>query len=636
MASSFNRAFAAGRGSAKAKAGRGRGSQAAQAAAAEAELAKVEANEGKVTCANRALLQQMLSGALSEEEDAQSDEREFLSASMRNVNSQPQARGNVPTIRSPPSGRPGSRGGGFNWPGTQRRASLESQARPSLESTNGVRVTTGAPRPALVTYVSQPRPGSRGAGGSPTGEALSSPASQRWQKPTVRPAVQPKSGAPKAGPPSSYAGMHQARKPDSVAIATGFGRVAAKPRCGPSAFELVKKLQTQDVSWNWSLASMTQGVHGKQESEQDLAEAESGDDGFVMPPGSDGEASQQDDGSAFFMPDADYQDAEDSAADYVAQVKRDLGIEAQVTSREPRAPVAPERVPAQAVAQVPVHTAQARARSSDTRSEAAAPPQVFKSFPRSRSSDPRAHVAAARAYQSADSDDEEDDDDDEQKQGFQWKAGIRDMVKNFAQEERARQASPRSKPSSSPNTRKPPRAPLPSGPEREQRRADEEASKKPRAPVEYTPATVEDYKQRFGKKAEYSELGRLGPDLDDEGLLMKRAIQEKVKQFSKELHRVNKTRAEKVPPTQKAEPKIELQKGKTARDKAKEFAKNVPKPKPAPKQVVLTPSQQAEEEVQEKSQEAADWDEIRRRERQHFEDAARVADVRQFLARLAV
>ncbi|CAJ1355995.1 unnamed protein product [Effrenium voratum] len=337
MASSFNRAFAAGRGSAKAKAGRGRGSQAAAAqaaAAAEAELAKVEANEGKVTCANRALLQQMLSGALSEEEDAQSDEREFLSASMRNVNSQPQARGNVPTIRSPPSGRPGSRGGGFNWPGTQRRASLESQGRPSLESTNGVRVTTGAPRPALVTYVSQPRPGSRGAGGSPTGEALSSPASQRWQKPTVRPAVQPKSGAPKAGPPSSYAGMHQARKPDSVAIATGFGRVAAKPRCGPSAFELVKKLQTQ-------------------ESEQDLAEAESGDDGFVMPPGSDGEASHQDDGSAFFMPDADYQDAEDSAADYVAQVKRDLGIEAQVTSREPRAPVAPERVPAQAAAQVP-------------------------------------------------------------------------------------------------------------------------------------------------------------------------------------------------------------------------------------------------------------------------------------------
>ena len=66
-----------------------------------------------------------------------------------------------------------------------------------------------------------------------------------------------------------------------------------------------------------------------------------------------------------------------------------------------------------------------------------------------------------RAYQSADSDDEEDDDDDEQKQGtadtahelmpakfmghllkacrarsegFQWKAGIRDMVKNFAQD----------------------------------------------------------------------------------------------------------------------------------------------------------------------------------------------------------
>lgn len=41
---------------------------------------------------------------------------------------------------------------------------------------------------------------------------------------------------------------------------------------------------------------------------------------------------------------------------------------------------------------------------------------------------------------------------------------------------------------------------------------------------------------------------RLGPDLDDEDLLMKRAIQEKVKQFSRELHRVNKHRATKAPP----------------------------------------------------------------------------------------
>ncbi|CAK9006182.1 Hypothetical protein SCF082_LOCUS8942 [Durusdinium trenchii] len=72
------------------------------------------------------------------------------------------------------------------------------------------------------------------------------------------------------------------------------------------------------------------------------------------------------------------------------------------------------------------------------------------------------------------------------------------------------------------------------------------SSKKPRVPIDYTPATLEEYKQRFGNKADYSELGRLGPDLDDENLLMKRAIQEKVKQFSRELHRVNKHRAGKA------------------------------------------------------------------------------------------
>ncbi|CAL1162572.1 unnamed protein product [Cladocopium goreaui] len=62
----------------------------------------------------------------------------------------------------------------------------------------------------------------------------------------------------------------------------------------------------------------------------------------------------------------------------------------------------------------------------------------------------------------------------------------------------------------------------------------------------YTPATLDEYKQRFGSKADYAELGRLGPDLDDEDLLMKRAIQEKVKEFSRELHRVNKHRAGKA------------------------------------------------------------------------------------------
>ena len=67
-------------------------------------------------------------------------------------------------------------------------------------------------------------------------------------------------------------------------------------------------------------------------------------------------------------------------------------------------------------------------------------------MPRSRSSDPRAHVEAARAYQSPDSDDEEPS-------GFQWKADVRSLVRHFAEEERARAASPKSKPLSSPGSR---------------------------------------------------------------------------------------------------------------------------------------------------------------------------------------
>eukprot|EP00434_Breviolum_minutum_P009316 symbB.v1.2.008211.t1/scaffold492.1/size196413/14 len=172
---------------------------------------------------------------------------------------------------------------------------------------------------------------------------------------------------------------------------------------------------------------------------------------------------------------------------------------------------------------------------------------------------------------------------------------------------------------------KPPRAP--SGPAERQAGEEDTASKKHRPPVEYTPATVEEYKQRFGNKAEVSELGRLGPDLDDEDLLMKRAIQEKVKQFSRELHRVNKHRAAKAQP--KPEPKAESK--PTARAKAMQFAKNIPKPKLLPpKQVLVSPTNAVEEDQD------AEWEDLRRRERQHLEDVARIAEVKQLLERLAV
>eukprot|EP00435_Cladocopium_sp_Y103_P074512 s16_g49.t1 len=232
------------------------------------------ADEGVVTCANRGLLQKMLSNVMDEEEevdadddeDADSGERDGqLGMSLRNVTSHPQPRGKVPTITSPPSGRPGSRGG----PGGVRRMSLESQGRPlsrgerSTPSSSRVTVTTGAPRPALAAYVSQPRPGSRG-GFMPTAEVITSPGRAKAAVGTAQP--KSKSAAPKA---AGYAGLHQARvSPSSAASATKHLVPAAKPRCGPSAFDLVKKLNQAE-------------------------DPEEDDGNFIMPPGSDEEDEEQ-------------------------------------------------------------------------------------------------------------------------------------------------------------------------------------------------------------------------------------------------------------------------------------------------------------------------------------------------------
>lgn len=424
----------------------------------------------------------------------------------------------------------------------------------------------------------------------PTAEVITSPG-------RVKPAVgtaQPKSKSAATPKAAGYAGLHQARvSPSSAASAKSKSLVpAAKPRCRPSAFDLVKKLQQAE------------------DPEEDA-------DNFIMPPGSDEEDEEQVALNALY---AALPEQEDSAADYVARVKRDLGL-AEDMSAESFAPVTP---------QVTAFPAQARARSTDTRTEAAPAQRALGALPRSRSSDPRAHVVAARAYKSQDSD--EEDDDVEQRKSFQWKADVRSLVRNFAEEERARAASPKLKAMSSPATRdaraKPPRAPIGVG----DRQAEDTvaSNKKARAAVEYTPATLEEYKQRFGK-AEYAEMGRLGPDLDDEDLLMKRAIQEKVKEFSRELHRVNKHRAAKAQPKQepKADPKP------TARAKAMQFAKNIPKPKLLPpKQVLVTPTKALEED--QARQEAVEWEDLRRREQQHLEDVARIAEVKQLLERLAV
>eukprot|EP00913_Durusdinium_trenchii_P011559 g10853.t1 len=280
--------------------------------------------EGTVTCANRGLLQKMLS-TVSDEEDGPLDMGNDgqLGMSLRNVTARPQPSGRVPTITSPPShGGPVSRG-------AVRRMSLESQGRPdsrdgeqrSAPSSTRAKVTTGAPRPSITTYVSQPRPGSRG-GTMPPGEVMSTPGRQS-QKPVVRPAVQPKSKSGGGhGRAAGYAGLHQARvKPTSPSA-----QPAVKPRCGPSAFDLVKKLTDQgDAS-----------VEAQETPEMD-------EESFIMPPGSD--------------EDAEHEEQEGALRQYyyVAQVKRDLGLEEGAAGL---------------VKQMPdpgPHSAHPRARSSDTR-----------------------------------------------------------------------------------------------------------------------------------------------------------------------------------------------------------------------------------------------------------------------------
>mmetsp|Transcript_49972 Transcript_49972/g.160628 ORF Transcript_49972/g.160628 Transcript_49972/m.160628 type:complete len:155 (+) Transcript_49972:260-724(+) len=154
---------------------------------------------------------------------------------------------------------------------------------------------------------------------------------------------------------------------------------------------------------------------------------------------------------------------------------------------------------------------------------------------------------------------------------------------------------------------------------------------------------MEEYKQRYGGKGEKTELGHLGADLDDDALLMKKAVQEKMKQFSKELQRINRHRSD-VNKVQPKPPAPKPASKATARDKALEFAKNVPKPKVEVRQALQieckSPSAAAADARKRMNgadqEEQDDLAEIRRREKQHFEDVAKVAQIREFLALIAV
>lgn len=690
-----------------------------KAGGALAAADKEDEDQGVLTCPNRGLLQQMLKNAnISEndidEEDSASDDdagadgsdNDGLSMSLRNVsqfNPMGQPR-NVPCISSPPA-RPVSRGGApSETVRPMSRGGLESQATrpasrsglqiqtqdPRPASRNGPAelqrgrhgpdgasihvVTTGGPKPAAATFVSMARPGSRGAGGSeiPLGGGEICSRQQPVQRPAqirAAPAAYvrqpPGAGAVPATsvrqpPGAGYANLHQARGRKPASPAAPAAKPAARPLCGPSAFQFLKDLDDAKKA-EASPAQEGQAMSGSEDAvSQDMADEEQ--DGFVMP-ASDAESDGSDRPVKLGQQTTTAVPSSDAAADYVEQVKRGFGLAADNGFVQPDQPAPKQEL---RVSHQPGNVAaafaelglpppdamaaggsiqSARSRSSDPRQPAGGDSGQAPTRPlaRSRSSDPRAAVAAARLAAAQDSDDDDDDDDDASAgRAIQWKADVRSMVKNFAQEERAKAAkqagttAPKPSGDSGGTTRKPPRAPAPAVEQNRRCQVEDEqpiaiVSKKPRAPVDFTPATVDAYKQKYGAaKPDKSELGHLGPDLDDDNLLMKKAVQSKVKEFSKELHRINRQRsqaaAEKLKPAPKPEPKS------NARSKALEYAQNVPKPKvqAQPKVVVTSSPTKTSEEAQNE----LDWEDIRCREQQHFEDVAKVVQVKEFLAKL--
>lgn len=553
--------------------------------------------------------------------------------------------------------RPGSRGGSYAGVGIADAAG----------SSSAVGVAQRAQAGAARTAVPQ-RPGSSAgsvhSSGSPAGAGLQPSGSRRVF--------------------AGYAGMHAARMqpqvvksqakapapPGPASANRGLADPASAPRTGPRAFDMLREM------------------------EQKKAEAPKARDdpgGFVMPSDSEDEdedgvaeatASQQDQppprgrANASGMSEVTMaptpalspepaQHARESPAEYLELIKEEelaCGAQARGSGTD-----------SLDVGSAPPRGHVARSRSSDARAFSSSAPKAAPKGLRARSNDtrtvafvsPAAAKPAAPAGLNIDVSDSSDDDSydgsapvpaagkgaawkaDVGGDGAAWKTDVRQMVREFAVVERAsadpQSVAPGVEQRAGRSSRRPPKAPAPApvpaqsttsyAAEVKPVRQGEELiySKKPRD-VDYTPATIEAYKQKYGDNN--VKLGSLGPDLDDEGLLLKRAVQEKVKQFSKELHRINCKR-QAAAPQPKGQAKVEAK--SDARSKALEFAKqHVPRPKadarPAPAE------KKSREAPPENSGEAelamADWEEIRWREQRHFDDIDKVRQIRECLAQL--
>mmetsp|Transcript_9617 Transcript_9617/g.13147 ORF Transcript_9617/g.13147 Transcript_9617/m.13147 type:complete len:378 (-) Transcript_9617:24-1157(-) len=105
-------------------------------------------------------------------------------------------------------------------------------------------------------------------------------------------------------------------------------------------------------------------------------------------------------------------------------------------------------------------------------------------------------------------------------------------------------------------------------------------SKEPRS-VQFKPYTQGQY--NMIKPKEYVEISNIKPDLNTEDLIAKRANVDRVKEFAKNLQQFNhehlRTQKKLPPSNEKFEIEIAQKKQESKRQKAIEFAKNIPKPK---------------------------------------------------------
>eukprot|EP00201_Polytomella_parva_P016807 CAMPEP_0175070010 /NCGR_PEP_ID=MMETSP0052_2-20121109/18490_1 /TAXON_ID=51329 ORGANISM="Polytomella parva, Strain SAG 63-3" /NCGR_SAMPLE_ID=MMETSP0052_2 /ASSEMBLY_ACC=CAM_ASM_000194 /LENGTH=566 /DNA_ID=CAMNT_0016337103 /DNA_START=296 /DNA_END=1996 /DNA_ORIENTATION=+ len=166
-------------------------------------------------------------------------------------------------------------------------------------------------------------------------------------------------------------------------------------------------------------------------------------------------------------------------------------------------------------------------------------------------------------------------------------------------------------------------------------------SRKPR-PVEYQPYDMQDYidkgyapgavasngssnsKANAGPRNGYWELGHLGPDLETEELQAKREKQERMKQLAKEIK--DKNAAAVAAAASNPKPKQKVMEP-TARQKALEFAKNVPKPEVKPKKTVEAKTNVSQKNVESET-------ELERLEREHQEQQLAVEAIRAEMQRV--